>query len=863
MIDRHYTVSMAALAAALIAPAAASAQQAPAQAASGQAGADKSDTGGIPDIVVTAQRRAENVQDVPIAITAFTAAALQERAVGDIAAISNVAPNTTLDGGTPFSGSSSVLSAYIRGIGANDFAFNIDPGVGIYLDGVYLARSVGANQDLLDVDRIEVLKGPQGTLFGRNTIGGAISIVTRDPADHFGFKGDLTTGSYRRLQARGVIDIPITNSLTSSLSFGITNRQGYQVRVPFVSSTPYVVDGFTSFKAAGYGSGGGRNGGDNAFNLRGKLKWNDGGRFRATVSADYTNIDQDATANSVLATTEFIPGPFAGVAANNIPGTALDVATGSSGFLFAGLYNFCIGATTAQIAARNAANLCGPRTGVNGYNTLPALASVNVDGDPGNNRLPYDSRFVSTNPDVSYATGNNFSILHQGGAAATLEYDLTNTLTVKSITAYRELHWRVGMDLDNSPLDILQTSFSMNQKQFSQELQLIGTAADKKLNYVLGAYYFSESGDLHDYVTFPAGLLQVDGPNNLATKNYAFFGQIDWRPIDLIGITIGGRYTHENKDFEGFQSDLNGFNYKLFNCVPPGSVCAAAIGFPNPSQPFRYYPTGVNHKNFTNFSPKVGIQLHPSQRIMVYGSWSRGYKTGGWTTRLSNPLPTAPDFGPEKAETFEVGVKSELLDRMLQLNIAAFTTRYQGIQLNFQQGVSPTIQNAGNARIKGFEAEATLAPGGGFSLQGSVGYLDAYYTSVDAAAQVAPNGFQTGVFVGTTLPKTPRWKTNLSPRFETGIGNGAKLVLVGDWTHSTPLKNDTEGTFLLMRPVVDTINASLTFQSPGDKYEITVGGTNITNQRYLVTGQAQIAGGEIYGTYNRPAEWYAKIGFKF
>ena len=120
--------------------------------------------GGIQEIVVTAQKRAENVQDVPIAISAFTADALSERAVTSVAALSNIAPNVTLDAGTPFSGSSAVLSAYIRGIGANDFAFNIDPGVGIYLDGVYLARSVGANQDLPDVERIEVLKGPQGTL---------------------------------------------------------------------------------------------------------------------------------------------------------------------------------------------------------------------------------------------------------------------------------------------------------------------------------------------------------------------------------------------------------------------------------------------------------------------------------------------------------------------------------------------------------------------------------------------------------------------------------------------------------------------------------------------------------------------------
>ena len=134
--------------------------------------APQDDQGGLSEIIVTSQKRAENVQDVPISISAFTAESLQERAVTSVASLSNISPNVTLDAGTPFSGSSAVLSAYIRGIGANDFAFNIDPGVGVYLDGVYLARSVGANQELPDVERVEVLKGPQGTLFGRNTIGG-------------------------------------------------------------------------------------------------------------------------------------------------------------------------------------------------------------------------------------------------------------------------------------------------------------------------------------------------------------------------------------------------------------------------------------------------------------------------------------------------------------------------------------------------------------------------------------------------------------------------------------------------------------------------------------------------------------------
>lgn len=831
MTDFRSAISLAVLAAVIATPALAQETEAQAPASSG----------GIEEIVVTAQKRSENVQDVPIAISAFTATALQERAVTSVASLSSIAPNVTLDAGTPFSGSSAVLSAFIRGIGANDFAFNIDPGVGIYLDGVYLARSVGANQELADVERIEVLKGPQGTLFGRNTIGGAISIVTHDPGKEFRFNGDVTTGSFAMLQVRGTADVPLAESLSSSISFSMKNRKGYQHRIPFPGFNNLTNETINSFKAAGYQTSE-REGGDNSWSTRGKLKWDNGGAVRVTLTGDYSDIDQSAIANTVIATT---PAVFAGFYNCAIEGTC----PGPLG----GVYAFNRGGLTSTL-------------------DLPPIYGVNADSDPLNDRLPYDDRFVTNDIDKSYANGNSFSKLKNYGGAGTIDFDLTDEIALKSITAYRELHWVAGMDLDGSPLNFLHTSFSMNQWQFSQELQLLGKALDDKINYVLGAYYFKEKGDLHDYVTFAEGLLQVDGPNDLATKNYAAFGQVDFRPTDLIGITIGGRYTHENKEFQGFQSDNNGMDYKigymlgLPGCTTtpaPTESCRVTMGYPNPGEPLRYYIAGVQKKKFNNFSPKIGVQLHPTEDVMAYGSWSRGYKTGGWTTRLSAPLPYAPDFDEEKAETWEVGVKSTWLDRRLQVNAAAFTTKYKGIQLNFQQGTSPTVQNAGDARIKGFEVEVVAAPVDGFTVNASLGYLDAKYTDVLLPAQVAANPFQAGVFPGANLPKTPKWKINVSPRYEVDLGDRGSVVLLADWTHSTKLWNDTERAYLLERPATDLVNASITYKEPGDKWELTVGGTNLTDERYLVTGQAQIAGGQFYGTYSRPAEWYARFGVKF
>lgn len=287
--------------------------------------ADESDGGGIQDIIVTAQKRDQSVQDMPISITAFTSQNLQERNIIDVASLSALAPNVNLDGGTPFSGSSAILSATIRGIGSDDFAFNIDPGVGIYLDGVFLARTVGANQDLPDVERIEILKGPQGTLFGRNTIGGAISIVTHNPGDEFRLNGDVTTGSFDLLRVRATMDLPLTEGLGATVTAAVTNRTGFQRRIAY-NGTPAELraiansDNFRAFPHIDF-SNSTRQSADSNVSMRGKLRWDNGGKFRATLAGDFTNQDTSGQNNSLLAAPILPNGPFAPINPCRAPGS--------------------------------------------------------------------------------------------------------------------------------------------------------------------------------------------------------------------------------------------------------------------------------------------------------------------------------------------------------------------------------------------------------------------------------------------------------------------------------------------------------------------------------------------------------------
>jgi iron complex outermembrane recepter protein len=232
--------------------AAARAQDAPAdQSAAAPASAE------LQEVVVTAERRSNNIQQVPIAVSAFTADQLQSRNLMDIHALSNLTPGVNLDAGAPFSGDRSVLSASIRGIGQDDFAFNLNPGVGVYLDGVYLARTIGANQNLLDVDRVEILKGPQGTLFGANTIGGAISIVTHTPGNDPRFIAQVTGGQYNRRDVSFTADLPIIKDvLLTSISVSSQNQTGWDKVIPYPAnsqygSAPFVTDPQTALAKSG------------------------------------------------------------------------------------------------------------------------------------------------------------------------------------------------------------------------------------------------------------------------------------------------------------------------------------------------------------------------------------------------------------------------------------------------------------------------------------------------------------------------------------------------------------------------------------------------------------------------------------
>ena len=902
----------------ILAAAAAQAQQAPAT-------ADQSAAfGGLQEIVVTAERRSNSIQQVPIAVSAFTADELQSRQLNDIRALGNLTPGVNLDAGAPFSGDRSVLSASIRGIGQDDFAFNLNPGVGVYLDGVYLARTIGANQNLLDVDRVEILKGPQGTLFGANTIGGAISIVTHTPGNETRFVAQVTGGQYNRRDISFTADLPIIKDvLLSTISVSSQNQTGWMKVVPYPASSLYgqssfVTDPTTAYANAGYATSDTYNG-TGVVTMRGKILWNASDKLKMTFTGDWSHEDQTALGYHILNvyTGSIAESTFSTLynlcISNGAGGIAhaVGLAGGPPDFVVAGALanapgfnaapvpNFALGCTSPR--ARNVGLVSqggAPLIGA-GYVGVP-VGSVPFAGvDPRYNYgniaagLPYlgsnqprifyqPSAADTGNIDTTYGSGPDFARNDVFGFSAQGEYALSDDVTLKSITAYRQIAWRIGTELDGTPETLASVTDAQHQYQLSQEFQVNGKALDNKLNYVGGLYYFKEAGYVHDYVPFEGLLYVYDIANDVENKNYAAFLHADYRLDDQWGFTVGGRYTSAQAYFLGGQGDLNDFPF----LVLPGGIQTPASAL------FRYFPNVPDSQAWHIFDPTVGAQFHFNNDVMAYASWGKGFKAGGWTTRLSAPIssPKQAEFSPEYSKTYELGIKGDWLNHHLRTNAAVYYTDYNGIQLNIQQGISPVYTNAGNAKIKGAELEVQAAVGGGLTLNAAASYIDAYYVSVNQFANipqiidstgatycpvtVGPVNPVTGLVTGVCnfnsgakqtdakLPKTPKYKFTFDPEWDISLGNSAMVRLITAFTYTAEMFNDALNTPELRRPATRQLDASIHYTAPDNLYDFAIGGTNLTNDRYPTAGSPNTGSGEVGAYYNAPRMWYATLSLK-
>jgi iron complex outermembrane receptor protein len=739
--------------------------------------------GGLEEVTVTARRFEESLQEAPVAVSAFGQEALEARSITNLEDIGRYVPNMQFFPNGIAGGSSG--QPFIRGVGQFDFMITTDPGVAIYLDGVYLARSLGNLLDLVDVERIEVLRGPQGTLYGKNTIGGAINVVSRRPGNETELFGEVRVGDYDRIDARASVSLPvIEDRLAIRLAASTKNADGYGERL--LTGEDMGDDDSTAFQAV--------------------VDWQPTDALDVTLAFDRTDVDQ---AFAVTHTEEINPA--------------------------------------------------APLQGL--YNALVA---------------PYDSRYITDDPYRSNATGLNSNEQDIWGASLTLSWQLGD-LTLKSISGYRDQEQTFGTDPDGSPETIVDELDTTDQNQFSEELQLSGTSFGDRLRWVTGLYYFEEDADgLMDVTLLPGIFAAFEGlpgpfiplapgvtcppppdvplpcaggagnPLNTIfdltriitleqqTESFAAYAQASYQLTDPLSVTVGLRYTKEDKDF------------------------STSLYLPT-SQIFLIPPTDRSD-SWSDVSPRLGVEYHASDDVLLYASAAKGFKSGGFNGRGSNANEVNA-YEPEELWSYEVGIKSEWWERRVRLNAAAFFNDYEDLQFTTQT-VAPDgtqvvlVGNAAKAEISGFEVELAAAPIDALNIGITVGYLDSKYTEIDDSVQT--------ITLDSELIGAPEWTASASADFTVPLAEWAEIVLRSDYTYRSKTYFDAANTESVAQDGYGLWNAALTLQSPAQRWALTAGVLNVADEEYRVTGVGVLDSlGFASAIYGRPREWYVQASARF
>ncbi|MEO6388155.1 MAG: TonB-dependent receptor [Croceibacterium sp.] len=808
-----------------------------AQPAFAQNEVDESDDNRNNVIIVTAQFREQALQDIPISITAVTADDLEARSQTDLATFADSAPNVQIRPQTAAFGPS--VTASIRGIGQNDFNPAYEPGVGIYIDEVYYPSLTGAIFDTLDLDRVEILRGPQGTLSGRNSIGGAVKMFSRLPSGDSGATVEASYGSRDRISLRASAEFALTDTLFARVS-GVSKRQdGYVDQLDF--GCVYPAGGGATFvnqdgvtEAVNPVGGEARVvttdncrvaklGGTNYQAARAILRWEPIERFDFTLIGDYT--DQDNTvAGQVLEAT--------------LRKTSPNIRT-PAGLPFDNRF------------------ICGP------------FCNFQVDGQAAGN--PFVGGPGAGTPLLA-TQGSNRTTYRGWGVSGQGNLDLNDMLKLTSITGYREFKTRFDADGDLSPA---RTGFGINNLSnwsFSQELRLNAELTDKVF-VTIGGYYFKQSSvydSVQDLRYVPPYPLQFRQPDTVDADAKAAFANLGWEIAPGFNLNAGIRYTEESKTQNYYRYNLDGTINRFLD--PVGVLCGAGFngvdtndcnGNGNRTEVLRALTGNAALYSGDQIDYRVALDYRFSDAFLVYASIATGFKGGGSNPRPFNAFQLLP-FGPETLTAYEVGFKSDLLDRRLRVNVAAFLNKYADIQSTASPcpNVAPPNDlpsacrvNLGSADIKGVELELTAEPVEGFRINGSISYLDFQYTVVNPAGGATLNDPGTGM---------PPWKASVGMQYKIDLGNSGSLTPRFDVYYQDETFAGFQGTgasrLAQILPTFTTANARLTWSNPDDNLSISLEVTNLTDEYHFnsVFDQRANNGGRIV-TPSRPREWALSV----
>jgi iron complex outermembrane recepter protein len=723
------------------------------------------DTAGIEEVVVTAQFQRQNLQDTPISITAVTGETLAERGITTLDNVGKLAPNVNISTTSAVHGPAAAV--YIRGIGQYDSNPAFEPGVGIYFDDVYHGALNGSFAELFDIERVEILRGPQGTLSGKNSIGGSVKIFTKKPSADGGGYAEVSHGTDNKIIVRGAMNMSVVPDKLFLRVSGMHKRQdGYVDLIDYGCAFPGSGVPIVNASVKNRGCKWGTLGGKDVSGAAAALRWLPVDGWDVTLSGDLIRDNSEV------------------------------------------------------VALRQ-------------FKTLNA-------------------RFVSPDPFTNYASFKdpasgeiypNVSAVDNQGLSLNIDGELTKGLSTKSITSYRKMIADYSNDQDGSPLDNRLNYNHMIYSQFSQELRLsgkVGEAAD----WTIGGYYFDSKNNLANRVASGA-FFNFNNNDFVDQTSKSAFAHLIVHPMADMNLTAGLRYTDDDKSYVFHQ-------YAGSGTTPTAQDgrTAAYVG--------------------DNFDYRLGIDYRFSPELMVYGQYSTGYKGGGTNPRpigLTQILP----FNPESLGAYEIGLKSDLLDRTLRVNISAFLNNYKDIILIDTSaccgppggpGWAPFAilpKNAGSADIKGIEAEIVWEPIPRLQFAAAGGILDFKYTGLTGAIAGPAPGIAPFI-----TPYTAEFTGNASVSYAIELGNGSQLTPRLDLTHQSKMFAEPSDSGNSYIAPITLLNAGLGWKSPDGDWQTNLNVNNLANKTYYTSAfDAFVFSSTVQHAMGREREWTLTVRRQF
>ena len=695
-------------------------------------------------VTVTARRREESLRDVPVAVSALSADRLEQTGAVDITALQAQTPNATVQVAR---GSNSTLISFIRGVGQQDPLWGFEPGVGLYVDDVYVARPQGAVLDIFDIERIEVLRGPQGTLYGRNTVGGAIKYVTRRLGDEPRFLARATVGSYDQLDFTASGSVPLSDTFAVGGALALYTRGGY---------------------------------GENL-----------------TTGADH--YDKDVTAFRVSA--EWEP---------------------SDTLLF-------------RLAYDRVDDDSNPRHG----HRLVAGAA------PGTDVLPniYDTRAGMVGAQ---------SVLSEG-LSLTAEWAFNDSLTFKSITAWREGNTNTIIDFDNSPSPTLDIPAFYADDQFTQEFQL--AYEGERVQGVLGVYYLDGTAEgAFDTVLGALGIAIGTG-GDVQTESLALFGDFSFDVTDNLSVSVGARYTEDEKTGSVFRA-----NYLGIGRTPLTGGAAAT--------PLLVRTDYTNTRSFNQFTPRISVSYDFGQTT-AYASFSQGFKSGGFDMRgdaIFTP-DTVNGYDPETVDSYEIGFKGEGIGGMLNFSTALFWSEYSDQQVTTQvpaaTGIASFVDNVGQSTIYGFEFEGTAFLTDSLTANFALGWLQAEFDEF-LRYNLTTMQFE-DISDLVVFQNSPEWTGYLGLTWTTPLAGG-ELAVTPSISYRDAYSQFEFPNALLDEDGYTLVDLGAVWNSPNGRWQLAAHGRNLTDEEYKIGGYnfpGALFDNSIIAFYGPPRTFSASVTFRY